>query len=90
MKRVIRGTKEPETVVHVDKFDEHKIYFSKTSTGLYKLQNIRSYWMFVDLACSFGGSNGSHTGAIEAIKYQLEANEVFEFDTLKEAMEELL
>lgn len=90
MRKVIRGTAGLEKVVYVDEFDSDKTYFCRTSTGLYKLHCVSSYWAFLNLENSIGTSAGCFSGVTDAIKYQMEYGNVYEFDTLKEAMEEML
>ncbi len=89
MKKVILNYK-PETTVSINKFDKYKLYFSKTSTGLYKLQEINSKWVFIRLIGSIGTSNDSYNKVSDALKYQIGINDVYEFDNLEEAMKELL
>ncbi len=89
MKKVTLNN-NPETTITIDEFDKDKIYLSRTSTSLYKLNRISSKWAFVSLINSFGTSTGIYDKASDALKSQMHYGDVYEFDTLVEAIKELL
>ncbi len=89
MKRVIKGI-NPKTVVCIDQWDRTKLYFCKTNSGLYKLHCVDHKWGFINLLSIMGASTGWQEDVLKAFKFQIEVGDVFEFDNLKEAMEELL
>lgn len=89
MKNVILSI-SPKNAISIDSFNEDKLYFSKTATGLYKLHEIDSKWAFVSMSNSGDLSTGWYLCASEALKYQLKGEDVCEFDNLREAMEKYL
>ena len=89
MKKVVKQ-KQVQEITTVDNFDADKLYFSKTSTGLYKLHKINSLWAFVSMDSSRVTSTGHYSEVAIAIEEQMRFSDVYEFDTLAEAMWEML
>ena len=89
MKKVVKQ-KQVHEITTIGNFDANKLYFCKTFTGLHKLHKINLLWTFVSMDNSQTTSTGCYSEVTIAIEDQMQFGDVYEFDTLEEAMREML
>ncbi len=95
MKTVIANTNRPD-VISIAEVDKNKLYFASYAGVIYKLHrlsvnpDISCKYAFVSMLDSCCWSCGGHPTMARAIEVQKQYGDVYEFDTLKEAMEKLL